>query len=170
MLLLLLLLLCLLRLRWLLLRSYLLRLPAAVAVAPPALPASDVLLPTAGAVHAAATSSTLDEDWLQWARAAAKRRAKPKQREQQKKQEVRKTNQMTALIGKKRQRGGSGVAETQMATEEGDEEANSSSRDRQGGESECTFTFRLRRHCGVAPCGRVVATSSLSPGWAYRLK
>jgi hypothetical protein len=44
---------------------------------------------------------------------------------------------MTALIGKKRQRGGSGVADTQMATgEEGDEEANSSSGDRhrQGGD------------------------------------
>jgi hypothetical protein len=41
----------------------------------------------------------------------------------------------TALIGKKRQRGGSGVAETQMATEEeGNEEANSSSSDRQGGD------------------------------------
>jgi hypothetical protein len=38
-------------------------------------------------------------------------------------------------IGKKRQRGGSGVAETQMATEqEGDEEANSSSGDKQGGD------------------------------------
>jgi hypothetical protein len=43
---------------------------------------------------------------------------------------------MTALIGNKRQRSGSGVAETQMATEdEGDEEANgSSSGDRQGGD------------------------------------
>jgi hypothetical protein len=28
------------------------------------LPASDVLLPAAGAVHAAATSSTPDADWL----------------------------------------------------------------------------------------------------------
>jgi hypothetical protein len=95
----------------------------------------DVLMPTAGAVHAAATSSTLDADWLQRAGAAAKRRAKPKQRKQQKKQKVGNKNQMTALIGKKRQRGGSGVAETQMATEEeGDEEANSSSGDRQGGD------------------------------------
>jgi hypothetical protein len=85
-------------------------------------------------VHAAATSSTLDADWLQQAGAAAKQRAKPKQREQ-KKLKVRKTNQMTALIGKKRQRGGSEVAETQMATEEeGVEEANSSSGDRQGGD------------------------------------
>jgi hypothetical protein len=43
---------------------------------------AEVLLPTAGAVHAAATSSTLDADWLQRAGAvAAKRRAKPKQQE-----------------------------------------------------------------------------------------
>jgi hypothetical protein len=42
---------------------------------------------------------------------------------------------MTILIGKKRQRGGSGVAETHMVTEdEGDEEAKSSSGDRQGGD------------------------------------
>jgi hypothetical protein len=47
---------------------------------------------------------------------------------------VRKKHQMTALIGNKRQRGGSGVAETEMATDdEGDEDANSSSSgDRQG--------------------------------------
>jgi hypothetical protein len=44
----------------------------AVAVAPSALPAPDVLLPTAGAVHAAATSSTIGADWLQRAGAAAK--------------------------------------------------------------------------------------------------
>jgi hypothetical protein len=49
-------------------------------------------------------------------------------------QKLEKKNQMTALIGKKRQRGGSGVAETQMVTEdEDDEEANSSGSDRQGG-------------------------------------
>jgi hypothetical protein len=48
---------------------------------------------------------------------------------------VRKKNQSTALIGKKIQRGGSGVAKTEMATEdEGGEEANkSSSGDIQGG-------------------------------------
>jgi hypothetical protein len=47
----------------------------------------------------------------------------------------RKIDQMTALIGNKRQRGGSEEAETGMATEdEGDEGANgSSSGDRQGG-------------------------------------
>jgi hypothetical protein len=56
--------------------------------------------------------------------------------QKQQKRKVRKKNQMTALIGNKRQRGGSGVAETEMATEdEGDEEANnSSSGDRQGGD------------------------------------
>ena len=45
---------------------------------------------------------------------------------------------MTTLIGNKRQRGGSGVAETEMATEdEGDEEANSnSSGDRVGGDGQ----------------------------------
>jgi hypothetical protein len=74
-------------------------------------------------------------DWLQRAGAAAKRRAKPKERKQTKTQKVRKKNQKTALIGNKRQRGGSGVAETQVVTEdEGDEEANSSSGDRQGGD------------------------------------
>ena len=48
----------------------------------------------------------------------------------------RKIDQMTALIGNKRQRGGSEEAETGMATaeDEGDEEANNSSGgDRQGG-------------------------------------
>jgi hypothetical protein len=35
-------------------------------------PGPDVLLPTAGAMLAAATSSTLDADWLQRAGAAAK--------------------------------------------------------------------------------------------------
>jgi hypothetical protein len=103
-----------------------------------------MLLSTAGAVHAAATSSTLDADWLQRTGAVAKRRAKPTQRRQpkKKKQKVRKKNQMTALIGNKRQRGGSGVAETEMATEnEGDEETNNSgSGDRQDGD---------RQHRGV---------------------
>jgi hypothetical protein len=57
---LLLLLLRLLRLCWLLLRLSTPSAPAvAVAVAPSALPASDVLLPTAGAAHAAATSLLL---------------------------------------------------------------------------------------------------------------
>jgi hypothetical protein len=37
----------------------------AVVVAPSALPAPDVLLPAAGAVHATATSSTPEADWLQ---------------------------------------------------------------------------------------------------------
>jgi hypothetical protein len=45
---------------------------------------------------------------------------------------------MTSMIGNKRQRSASGVAETQMATEdEGDEGANgSSSGDRQGGDEQ----------------------------------
>ena len=108
----------------------------AVAVAPSALPGSDVLLPAAGAVHAAATSSTLDADWLQRAGAAAKRQAKPTQRRQQKKpkRKVKQKIQMTALIGSKRQRNGGGVAETQVATEDEDDEGaiGSDSGNRQG--------------------------------------
>jgi hypothetical protein len=57
-------------------------------------------------------------------------------RNRNKKLEIRKKDQTTALIGNKRQRSGSGVEETEIATEdEGDEEANnSSSGDRQGGD------------------------------------
>jgi hypothetical protein len=63
-------------------------------------------------------------------RAAANRCAKPKERKQKKKPTPGEKNQMTALIGEKRQRGESGVEENQMVTEEeGDEEANSSSDD-----------------------------------------
>jgi hypothetical protein len=69
----------------------------AVAVAPSALPGPDVLLPAAGAVHAAATSSTPDANcWLhccclQWAGAAA-----PKQREQQQKEHRARKETQTA--------------------------------------------------------------------------
>jgi hypothetical protein len=53
---------------------------------------------------------------------------------------------MTALIGKKGQRGGSGVAETQMATEEeGDEETNSNIGDRQGGDRHRTEWAEIDR-------------------------
>jgi hypothetical protein len=58
--------------------------------------APDVLLPTAGAVPAATTSST-HADWLQRAGVAAKRKAKPTRRRQQKKpkQKARQHNLMT---------------------------------------------------------------------------
>jgi hypothetical protein len=54
--------------------------------------------------HAAATSSTLDADWLQraGALAAAKRPGGTETAETTKKQKFRKTNQMTALIGTKK--------------------------------------------------------------------
>jgi hypothetical protein len=63
---------------------------------------------------------------------AAKRKAKQKKP----KQKARQRNQMTTLIGNKRQRSGSGEAETPMVIEdEGDEGASgSSSGDRQGGD------------------------------------
>jgi hypothetical protein len=46
---------------------------------------SDVLLPTAGAVHAAATFSTLDADWLQQAGAAATQRRQLTTKEKERK-------------------------------------------------------------------------------------
>jgi hypothetical protein len=141
----------------------------AVAVAPSALPAPDVLLPAAGAVLAAVTSSTPDAGWYQRLQrataAAAAKKATPTRRRQQKKpkQKARQRNQVAALIGNKRQRSGSGEAETGMEIEGEDDEGASGSgsgdrqsgvdldrqdEDRQGGDSEGNSRATSRQRLG----------------------
>jgi hypothetical protein len=120
--LLLLLLLRLLRLRWLLLRPHLLRLPLcapAVAVAPSALPASDVLLPTAGAVHARCRHLFYSRCRLAttgWTGGKATGETDTAETTKETKSWKDKSDDSTDAIGKKRQRGGSKATETQMAT------------------------------------------------------
>jgi len=142
----------------------------AVAVAPSALPAPDVLLPAAGAALAADTSSTPNAGWYQRLQrateaAAAKRKARPARRRQQKKpkQKPRQRNQVAAQIGNKRQRNGSGEAETGMEIEDEDDEGASDSGsggrqsgvdvdrqdgDRQGGDSEGNSRATSRQRLG----------------------
>ena len=141
----------------------------AVAVAPSALPAPDVLLPAAGAVLAAVTSSTPDAGWYQRLQrataAAAAKKATPTRRRQQKKpkQKARQRNQVAALIGNKRQRSGSGEAENGMEIEGEDDEGASGSgsgdrqsgvdldrqdEDRQGGDSEGNSRATSRQRLG----------------------
>jgi len=143
---------------------------SAVAVAPSALPAPDVLLPAAGAALAADTSSTPNAGWYQRLQrateaAAAKRKARPARRRQQKKpkQKPRQRNQVAAQIGNKRQRNGSGEAETGMEIEDEDDEGASDSGsggrqsgvdvdrqdgDRQGGDSEGNSRATSRQRLG----------------------
>jgi hypothetical protein len=65
-----------------------------------------VLLPAAGAVLAAATPSTLDEDIgykTGWSGGKAKGETDTAEIQKKQKRKVRKKNQMTTLIGNKRQ-------------------------------------------------------------------